>query len=144
MFTKSDEQRDLNGFLDRGSRMQGELSFDASFRIDGRFEGRVRSSGRLVVGEGGEVDADVEVASLLVSGEVRGTVKAAKQIQIAPGGRVLADIQTPSLVIEDGAVFEGRCAMTGEKGAVSGAGGGAGQGGESVAKLVAQGREGGR
>lgn len=133
MFSKGDEQRDLNGFLDRGSRVQGELSFDASFRVDGRFDGRVRSTGSLVVGEQGEVDADVEVGHLLVSGVVRGSVKAAKQIHVAPGGKLLADIQTPSLMIEDGAVFEGRCSMTGES---SGAGGG-----DSVAKLVAQGGE---
>jgi cytoskeletal protein CcmA (bactofilin family) len=133
MFSKNDEQRDLNGFLDRGSRVQGELSFEASFRVDGRFEGRVRTSGRLVVGEGGQVDADVEVGHLLVSGEVRGSVKAATQIHVAPGGRLLADIQTPSLMIEDGAVFEGRCSMTGESAAKVG--------GEAVAKLVAQGAE---
>jgi hypothetical protein len=32
---------------------------------------------------------------------------------------VFAEITTPSLVIEDGAVFEGKCAMTGEGGAAA-------------------------
>lgn len=115
MFSRGgQEQRDLNGFLDRGAHVQGELRFDASFRVDGHFEGKVRSQGHLVVGEGGKVDAEVQVGHLLVSGEVRGTVRAAQQIHIAPGGRLLADIQTPSLVIEDGALFEGRCAMGGD------------------------------
>lgn len=117
MFSKGGDQHpDLNGFLDRGSRMQGELRFDASFRVDGRFQGKVRSAGRLVVGEGGVVDAEVQVGHLLVSGEVRGTVQAAQQIHIAPGGRLLADIRTPSLVIEDGAHFDGRCSMGKEAG----------------------------
>lgn len=113
MFSKSDGQPDLNGFLDQGSQIQGELRFDASFRVDGKFQGSVRSAGRLVVGEDGKLDADVQVGHLLVSGEVRGSVKAVEQIQIAPGGRLLADIETPSLLIEDGALFEGRCTMTG-------------------------------
>lgn len=140
MFSKSDEaQRDLNGFLDRGSRMQGELHFEASFRVDGVFEGTVRSKGRLVVGERGEVDGDVQVAQVLVSGEVRGTIEASEQIHVAPGGRVLADISTPSLMIEDGAVFEGRCTMTQGSGKRGGSeGSGSGSGSESVAKLVAQ------
>lgn len=140
MFSKSDEaQRDLNGFLDRGSRMHGELQFDASFRVDGVFEGAVRSKGRLVVGERGEVDGEVQVAQVLVSGEVRGSIEAAEQIHIAPGGRVLADISTPSLMIEDGAVFEGRCTMTKGSGKKGGSAGSGSDGApESVAKLVAQ------
>jgi len=112
VFKQSDDQRDLNGFLDRGSSLKGELSFEASFRIDGKYEGTIRSSGRLVVGEGGLVDGDVHVRHLLVSGEMRGTVEAGEQLHIAPGGRVSADITTPSLVIEDGAIFEGKCTMT--------------------------------
>lgn len=122
MFKSNASQGEFNGFLDKGSKTEGTLSFAASFRIDGEFHGKVRSPGRLIVGEGASVDAEIQVAHLLVSGELRGTVEAAEQIQIAPGGRLLADITTPSLVIEDGAIFEGRCAMTGRGAAVPAAG----------------------
>ncbi len=115
MFKNNGPQGELNGFIDRGSRFQGELHFDAAFRIDGKFAGSVRSDGRLVVGEGGEVDAELRVRQVLVSGEVRGSIHAGEQLQIAAGGRVFADITTPSLVIEDGAIFEGRCTMTREE-----------------------------
>ena len=119
MIFKSNEasgpQGDLNGFLDRGSHLEGELRFDTSFRIDGRVTGRVTSpGGSLIVGDGGEIEGEVEVGRLFVSGVLRGTVSASARIQIAPGGKVYADLSTPSLVIEDGAVFEGRCSMTGE------------------------------
>lgn len=119
MIFKSSEaggsQGDLNGFLDRGSHLEGELRFETSFRIDGRVTGRVASpGGSLIVGDGGEIEGEVEVGRLFVSGVLRGTVSASARIQIAPGGKVYADLSTPSLVIEDGAVFEGRCAMTGE------------------------------
>lgn len=107
-------QGDLNGFLDRGSRIDGELRFDNSFRVDGKLGGKVISTGSLVVGDGGEVDGEVAVGQLFVSGVLRGSVRATGRIQIAVGGKVFADLSTPSLVIEDGAVFEGRCAMTGE------------------------------
>jgi cytoskeletal protein CcmA (bactofilin family) len=107
-------QGDLNGFLDRGSHLQGELRFEASFRVDGKVTGSVTSTGSLIVGDGGEVDGEVAVGRLFVSGVLRGAVKASGRIQVAPGGKVYADLVTPSLVIEDGAVFEGRCSMTGE------------------------------
>ena len=50
---------DLNGFLDAGSHIDGELRFDDTFRVDGRLTGRAVSNGDLVVGENGLVEADV-------------------------------------------------------------------------------------
>ena len=40
----------LNGFLDRGSHFKGELTFEETFRIDGRFEGKIRSGSELILG----------------------------------------------------------------------------------------------
>jgi cytoskeletal protein CcmA (bactofilin family) len=114
MFKNSGAQGEFNGFLDKGSRMQGELRFDNSFRIDGRYSGKIESQGRLVVGEGGEVEGDVHVRHVLVSGVVRGSIHSDEQIHLAAGSRVMADLTTPSLVIEDGAIFEGNCTMTRE------------------------------
>ena len=62
MIFKSDgKQSDLNGFLDGGSHLQGELRFEASFRVDGKLTGTVESEGDLIVGEAGEVDGEVRV-----------------------------------------------------------------------------------
>jgi cytoskeletal protein CcmA (bactofilin family) len=114
MIFKSDgkqQSSDLNGFLDNGSHLHGELRFDASFRVDGRLTGTVESEGDLIVGEAGEVEGDLKVGQIFVFGTVRGTIRASRKIQIAPNGKVFAEIDTPALVIEDGATFEGRCSM---------------------------------
>jgi cytoskeletal protein CcmA (bactofilin family) len=112
MIFKSDgKQSDLNGFLDSGSHLEGELRFEASFRVDGKLTGIVRSEGDLIVGESGEVEGELHVGQVFVSGTVRGTIRASRRIQIAPNGKVFAEMDTPSLVIEDGATFEGHCAM---------------------------------
>jgi cytoskeletal protein CcmA (bactofilin family) len=112
MIWKSDNKpSDLNGFLDTGSHVHGELRFDASFRVDGKFTGSVTSEGDLIVGEGGEVEGELSVGQIFVSGTVRGIVRASKRVQISPSGKVYAEIDTPSLVIEDGAFFEGQCSM---------------------------------
>jgi cytoskeletal protein CcmA (bactofilin family) len=115
MIWKSDaKQSELNGFLDRGSQLSGELRFEASFRVDGKFTGKVVSEGDLIVGEGGEIEGELAVGQIFVSGTVRGNIRATRRAQIAPGGKVFADIDTPALVIEDGALLEGRCAMVRE------------------------------
>jgi len=115
MIFKSDSQAgELNGFLDSGSRMEGELSFDTTFRVDGKLTGKVVSDGNLIVGEGGEIDGEIRVGQIFISGTVRGEIHAARRVQVAANGKAFADLHTPSLVIEDGALFEGRCSMSRE------------------------------
>ena len=111
MMFKGETKGDLNGFLDAGSQMNGELSFEDTFRVDGKLTGKVSSKGDLVVGERGVVDGDVQVGRVYVSGTLKGTVKAATRIEITAGGRLLGDIQTPTLVIEEGGFYQGRCSM---------------------------------
>lgn len=111
MIFKGSGGGELNGFVDAGSRFDGELHFETAFRIDGKVSGTVVSDGNLVVGEGGEVDGEVRVGQVFVSGVVRGRIQAARRIQLSATARVEADLETPSLVVEDGAIFEGRCVM---------------------------------
>lgn len=108
--TKGGARGDLNGFLDAGSKMDGELHFEDTFRVDGRLGGKVFSSGDLIVGDGGEVHAEIRVGRLFVSGTVRGSI-VAKRVEFAAGGQVFADVETPSLVVEEGAFFQGSCVM---------------------------------
>jgi len=108
---KESAQGDLNGFLDAGSHINGELHFEDTFRVDGKLTGKVVSKGDLVVGEQGEVEGDIEVGRVFVSGVVRGNINASSRVELTAGGKVYADLDTPSLVVEDGAIFEGQCRM---------------------------------
>lgn len=111
MRIKGEGGGDLDGFLDAASNVEGELRFENTFRVDGRLKGRVISSGDLIVGPQAVVDAEIDVGRLYVSGTVRGSAKAAQRIEIAAGARVEANVETPTLIIEEGAHFQGRCAM---------------------------------
>ncbi len=111
MFRSDGERGDLNGFLDAGSHIEGDLHFEDTFRVDGRLSGKVVSNGDLVVGDQGQVEGEIHVGRLFISGTVRGRVLAAQRVEITARGKVHADLETPSLVIEDGAFFEGHCSM---------------------------------
>jgi cytoskeletal protein CcmA (bactofilin family) len=101
----------LNGFVDSGCTIRGELEFKTYFRVDGRIEGTVRSKAELVVGESGTVEGEIEVARCVIGGEVRGTIRASEQVMLHTTAKVWADIQTPALVMEDGAFLEGSVSM---------------------------------
>jgi cytoskeletal protein CcmA (bactofilin family) len=110
---------ELNGFLDKGSTIRGELHFEDTFRVEGTIHGSVTSHGNLVVGEQGVIDGTIDVGRVLISGEVRGKV-IARKVELAKGCRVRAELETPALIIEEGAYFEGRCSMS-QAGASDGA-----------------------
>jgi cytoskeletal protein CcmA (bactofilin family) len=104
----------LNGFLDKGSFLKGELTFEETFRIDGRFEGKIPSGSELILGDSAEVDAEIRVERISINGAFKGSVHASERIEIHPQARVTADLFAPVLCIEEGAFFQGSCSMTGE------------------------------
>jgi cytoskeletal protein CcmA (bactofilin family) len=108
----------LSGFVGAGTSVTGEATFKAMLRIDGHFSGRITSSsGSLMVGAGGQVDANVEVAVATIHGVVNGDINAGQRIELGRAGKLNGNIQTPSLVIEQGGVFEGSCKMVQQKAA---------------------------
>jgi cytoskeletal protein CcmA (bactofilin family) len=107
---------DLNGFLDRGSSFKGELEFEDTMRIDGRFNGRIRSKNELIVGESAHIEGEIHVGRVAISGTVVGKIIADQRVEIHRNGKVYSDIETPALVIEEGALFQGNCMMGEKKG----------------------------
>lgn len=97
----------LNGFLDRGARVDGTLTFDDVFRIDGIVKGTILSEHELVIGDGATVEGEIRVGRLAVSGTVRGVVHARERIEIHAGARIFAELHTPALLVEEGAVIQG-------------------------------------
>ena len=108
----------LSGFVGSGTVITGEASFKTMLRVDGRFSGRITSTGgALIVGSGGQVDANIEVAVATIHGIVNGDIIASDRIELGRAAKLTGNIQTPSLMIEQGAVFEGSSKMTQAKAA---------------------------
>jgi cytoskeletal protein CcmA (bactofilin family) len=108
----------LSGFVGSGTVITGESSFKSMLRIDGRFSGRIASpTGTLIVGSGGQVDANVEVSVCTIHGVVNGDIIATSRIELGRAGKLNGNIQTPSLMIEQGGIFEGSCKMVQQKAA---------------------------
>jgi cytoskeletal protein CcmA (bactofilin family) len=108
----------LSGFVGSGTVITGEASFKSMLRVDGRFSGRINSTdGTLIVGAGGQVDANIEVAIATIHGVVNGDIIATDRIELGRAAKLTGNIQAPSLMIEQGAVFEGSCKMTQAKAA---------------------------
>lgn len=101
----------VSGFIDKDTEITGDIRFKDSFRIDGKFKGKILSGSSLIIGETGDVEADIEAGSISINGRVKGTMNATDLIEIFSQGRVTGKMVTPKLIIEEGAFFQGSCQM---------------------------------
>ena len=102
----------LSGFVGHGTTLSGETQFHAMLRVDGHLVGSVSSeAGTLIIGNNGQVDANISVAAAMVNGSVNGDIVASEKLQLGRTARVMGNISSPRLIIEEGAILEGSCSM---------------------------------
>ena len=102
---------EINTLLGQGSEFEGKLTFEGTVRINGKLSGEIFSDDVLVVGEGAEIAAEIDVGVIIVQGSVTGNIRAKKAVELHAPARVKGNIETPSLYIDKGVIFEGHCKM---------------------------------
>ena len=102
---------ELNALLGKGSQFEGKLLFEGTVRIDGKFSGEIISTDNLIIGEGAEVKANIQVGTLTCLGDYQGDAKAAKAIELKAPAKVRGNLTTASIVVERGVFFDGTCKM---------------------------------
>jgi cytoskeletal protein CcmA (bactofilin family) len=92
-----------------GARLsfRGDLSGEGDFQIAGRFEGEINVTGRVVVTEGAQVDANISALGIVIGGTVRGNLSAATRVEILPTGALTGSLKTGSFTAADGASVKG-------------------------------------
>ncbi len=110
MAGKSDS---INSTIGEGSVFEGKFYISGSLRIDGKFEGEIKTDEELVVGETGKVKTNIAAKSVVIAGTVIGNIAAEDEIKLLETGKVLGDIITPFLTIQRGVMVNGAIMITG-------------------------------
>ena len=105
------EKSDIKAFLGPGSQFEGKLVFNEIVRLDGAFRGEVTSHDTLIVGDSADIQADVQVGTLILSGKFKGNVKAKTRVELRAPANVDGTIETPALSVEDGVTLNGTINM---------------------------------
>ncbi len=95
----------------KDTEFTGDLSFETSLQINGKFDGEITSGGFLVIGEGATVKANITAETVILNGTVYGNIEATTKLEIHSKGALYGNIRTAKLKIADGVVFEGKCEM---------------------------------
>lgn len=92
-----------------GSRLsfRGELGGEGDFQILGKFEGEIKVTGRVLVAEGAQVDANIDAAAIVIGGTVRGNLSASTRVEILPSGVLTGTLRTGAFTAADGASVKG-------------------------------------
>ena len=87
--------------ISAGTVFKGEIIANGDIRIDGKFEGRLNSRGRLVAGESAQVNGDVICQNVDFSGKMgKGTMYVADTLSLNSGCVVNGDIHYKRLQVE--------------------------------------------
>ena len=109
------EDGQIKAYMGEDTVFKGSLNFDGTVRIDGKFEGQVFTDDTLIIGETGQIIAEVTAGTIICMGRIEGTLMASKKVEIHANSRVIGSIKSPALYVELGGVLDGTCDMTGKE-----------------------------
>ena len=87
--------------LAQGCTFKGEVHIQGVFRVEGDFDGTIRTPEQLVIGKTGVVRGDIQVKNAIIGGRVVGNITAETKIELQSGSHVEGDIRTRRLVIDE-------------------------------------------
>ena len=91
--------------------IKGEIVSSSDIRIDGTFEGKIQSNGRVVIGESASVKGDVICENLDLWGKVDGNVYVKDTLSLKQGCSVDGNVHIRRFCVELGSTFNGNCKM---------------------------------
>ncbi len=97
--------------ISTGTVIKGEISSPNDIRIDGSFEGKIHSKGRVVVGEKAVISGDIICDNVDFWGRMTGSLFVRDTLTLKEGCTVAGDLHIKRLVVELGARFDGNCRM---------------------------------
>ena len=94
-----------------GTIIKGEIVSPYDIRIDGTFEGKVQTKGRVVVGETADIKGDVICENIDLWGKVEGNLFVKDTLSLMEGCSVNGNLNVRRLSVELGSTFNGNCRM---------------------------------
>lgn len=111
------------------SHFKGELTFERTAKIIGKFDGKITGKGELQVSQNAQCKADVDAAGVDVNGLIEGNLNVKDTVKLNGSGAVRGDITAAKMVMTEGASFHGMCAVGPDSGRPAASSGQPAQGG---------------
>ena len=97
--------------LGNGTTIKGDIESNGDIRIDGHLLGSLKSNGKVVLGQTGVMEGDLNCKQAEIAGVVKGNINTEELTALKSTSKVEVDLNTKQLLIEVGAQFTGKCVM---------------------------------
>ena len=111
------QSRDSNSIdiIEKTTKVVGDITSKADFRIDGNVEGTITTTGKVVVGENGVVSGKITCSNSDIAGLIKGSLDVSGILSLKSSARVEGDVVAGKLAVESGANVDANISMKGAK-----------------------------
>jgi len=112
---KKDKQPQVSerNIIGKNTSFVGDIISDGDFRIDGKVEGTIKTSGRVILGKSGSIKGKVECNNADIEGKFSGELIVNSLLTLKATATISGDVVISKLSVEPGAEFNATCAMKG-------------------------------
>jgi len=114
--TKREEVTQVNEVnrISSGTEFRGTLIASCDIRIDGFFDGKLYTTGKLVLGETAKLYGNVVCKSCDIYGLMEGKIIVKDVFGLRKTGSINGNVGCQKIFIEEGGLFSGSCKMINE------------------------------
>lgn len=102
--------------IEKNTKIKGDIISEADFRIDGKLDGNVKTSGKVVIGIDGYIHGKVECVNADIEGNFNGELIVADLLSLKSSALIEGTVSVAKLAVEPGATFNASCTMRGKDG----------------------------
>ncbi|MGB5378541.1 bactofilin family protein [Muriicola sp.] len=104
--------------IEKNTKIKGDIVSEADFRIDGKLNGNLKTSGKVVIGKDGYIHGKVECLNADIEGSFNGELLVSELLALKSSAVIEGTVSVTKLAVEPGATFNASCNMKG-KGSLS-------------------------
>ena len=108
--------------IEKHTKIKGDIVSEADFRIDGKLNGNLKTSGKVVIGKDGYIHGKVECLNADIEGNFNGELLVTELLTLKSSALIEGTVMVSKLAVEPGATFNASCSMKGKGSASSATG----------------------
>lgn len=101
----------INTIIGEKTALTGDMRLEGDIIIYGKIEGNIQTDGTVTIFSSATIKGNIEAAQVNIGGHVEGNINSQGRVALGDKAFLKGDIRATQIVIEDGAIFEGRCEM---------------------------------
>ena len=91
---------------EKNTKIKGDIISEADFRIDGKLDGNVKTSGKVVIGKDGYIHGKVECVNADIEGSFNGELLVSDLLSLKSSAVIEGTVSVSKLAVEPGATFK--------------------------------------